>query len=194
MKKIIVGVTGASGSILAHRFIETLLSDGHEVHLVVTQNGEAVCAYELEQSMDQLILGYQSLEGQIFIYSNHDLFARISSGSFRTDAMVVIPCSMGTLSKVAQGTSDTLITRAADVMLKENRRLILITRESPLSSIHLENMLKLSHMGVTIMPPLPSFYNKPKTLEDSIDNSVGRILDSLGIENSYHKVWREGHE
>lgn len=193
MKKIIVAITGASGSILAHRFIETLLSLGHEVHLVVSQTGEAVCAYELELSMNQIVSGYQASSGHIFVHNNTDLFAPISSGSFKTDAMVIIPCSMGTVSKVAQGGSDSLITRAADVMLKENRRLILIPRESPLSSIHLRNMLRLSNMGVTIMPPMPSFYNKPKTLEDSINDIIGRILDSLEIENPYSKVWGVTH-
>jgi len=194
MKKIIVGITGASGSILAHRFIENLLTLGHEVHLVVSSNGEAVLAYELEQGMDQLLLGYQALPGQLYHYTNQDLFAPIASGSFRTDAMVIIPCSMGTLSRIAQGTSDTLMTRATDVMLKEGRRLILVPRESPLSSIHLRNMLRLSHMGVTIMPPMPSFYNKPKTLEDSINHSVGRLLDALDIENPLHREWGENHD
>ncbi len=191
MKKIIVGITGASGSIFAHRLIEALLTLGHEVHLVITQNGRRVCSYELDQDMDEVIRGYSALSDHLIVYENTDLFAKISSGSFKTDAMVIIPCSMGTLSKVAQGTSDTLLTRAADVMVKEKRQLILCVRESPLSSIHLLNMLKLSRMGVTIMPPMPSFYNKPKTLEESIENSVGRVLESLDIENPYHKVWGE---
>jgi len=194
MKKIIVGITGASGSIFAHRFIEILLQSGHEVHLVATPNGEKVCAFELEKPFENLLSGYRQLKGALTHYDNEDLFSQIASGSFKTDAMVIIPCSMGTLAKVAHGISDSLITRAADVMIKENRRLVLMTRESPLSSIHLENMLKLSRLGVTIMPPVPSFYNKPKTLEESIDLSVGRLLETLGLDNDYHKVWGEKSE
>jgi 4-hydroxy-3-polyprenylbenzoate decarboxylase len=194
MKKIIVGITGASGSILAHRFIEALLFLNNEVHLVITPNGEKVCEYELEQSFEEMLEFYKKLGGKIYYYQNDDLFARISSGSYKTDAMVIIPCSMGTLGKVANGISDTLLTRTADVMIKEDRRLILITRESPLSSIHLENMLKLSRIGVTIMPPVPSFYNKPKNLEESISLTVGRILQNIDIENPYHKVWGESNE
>jgi 4-hydroxy-3-polyprenylbenzoate decarboxylase len=191
MKKIIVGVTGASGSVFAHRLVESLLELGHEVHLLATPNGQRVCAYELEKNFEELSQKYRSLSDKLYIYNNEDLFSRISSGSYKTDAMVIVPCSMGTLAKIAQGISSTLITRAADVMIKEHRKLILITRESPLSSIHLKNMLELSNLGVVIMPPVPAFYHKPKTLEESIDLTVGRILESLDIENPYHKVWED---
>ena len=194
MKKIIVGITGASGSIFAHRFITSLLSLGHEVNLVVTPSGKSVCLYELEKNYEEMIDEYQTLKGQFDAYSNDDFFSKIASGSYKADAMVIIPCSMGTVSKVANGISDNLLTRAADVMIKEQRRLMLITRESPLSSIHLENMLKLSRIGVTIMPPVPAFYNKPKTLDDSINLSVGRMLESLDIENPFHKIWGESNE
>jgi 4-hydroxy-3-polyprenylbenzoate decarboxylase len=191
MKKIIVGVTGASGSVFAHRLVESLLDLGHEVHLLATPNGQRVYAYELEKSFDELSQKNRSLSDKLYIYNNEDLFSRISSGSYKTDAMVIVPCSMGTLAKIAQGISSTLITRAADVMIKEHRKLILITRESPLSSIHLKNMLELSNLGVVIMPPVPAFYHKPKTLEESIDLTVGRILESLDIKNPYHKVWED---
>jgi len=189
MKKIIIGITGASGSIYPHRLIETLLMLDHEVHLVATNHGESVSAFELEKPFQMLVEEYKASNEKFFYYSNDDLFSRLASGSFKTDAMVIIPCSMCTLGKVACGISDSLITRAADVMIKENRCLIVAPRESPFSSIHLENMLKLSRLGVTIMPMLPSFYNKPKTLEEIINLSIGRILESLDIENPYHKVW-----
>ncbi|MBF4691900.1 UbiX family flavin prenyltransferase [Fusibacter ferrireducens] len=201
MKKIIVGITGASGSIFAHRIIESLLSLGHEVHLVVSSNGEKVCAYELNQSFETLINHYKSLtanestgHSKCFVYDNADLFSQIASGSYKTDAMVVVPCSMGTLSKISQGLSESLLTRAADVMIKEQRKLVLVTRESPLSPIHLENMLKLSRLGVVIMPPVPAFYNKPQTLAESVDMSVGRILELLNVENPHHKIWRNENE
>lgn len=201
MKKIIVGITGASGSIFAHRIIESLLSLGHEVHLVATSNGEKVCAYELDQSFKTLIKHYQSLSkneiaqnARLFVYDNADLFSQIASGSYKTDAMVVVPCSMGTLAKISQGLSESLLTRAADVMIKEQRKLVLVTRESPLSPIHLENMLKLSRLGVMIMPPVPAFYNKPQTLAESVGMSVGRILEILNVENPHHKIWRNENE
>lgn len=191
MKKIIIGITGASGSIFAYRLIEILLQLGYEVHLVATSNGERVCEYELEKSFEKIISSYSKFEGKLFRYANDNLFAKIASGSFKVDAMIVVPCSMGTLAKIAHGISDNLLTRVADVMLKEHRPLVLISRESPLSSIHLENMLKLSRLGVIIMPPVPILYNKPKTLEESIDLIVGRILVTLNIDNPYHKIWGE---
>lgn len=189
MKKIIIGITGASGSIQTHRLIETLLMLDHEVHLVATAHGEKVCAFELEKPFQTLVEEYQALNKKFFFYSNDDLFAPIASGSFKTDGMVILPCSMGTLAKVACGISDSLLTRAADVAIKENRRLILAPRESPFSTIHLGNMLKLSRLGVIIMPMLPAFYLKPKTLEESINNGIGRLLESLGIQNPYYKTW-----
>lgn len=189
MKKIIIGITGASGSIYAHRLIEALLSLDHEVRLVATKHGEGVSDFELGMPFSEIVSQYQSISKNFFYYSNDDLFSRIASGSYKTDAMVILPCSMGTLAKVACGISDSLITRAADVIIKENRRMIIVPRESPLSSIHLENMLKLSRLGVTIMPMLPAFYHNPQNIDEIINQGVGRILDSLGIENTYHKVW-----
>ncbi len=191
MKKIIVGVTGASGSVFAHKLIEALLELGHEVHLVYTDNGQKVTEFELDNSLTSLLEHYGQINREnLYLYENGDLFSRIASGSYGVDAMVIVPCSMGTLAKVAHGISEHLITRAADVMIKENRKLVMVTRESPLSSIHLENMLKLSKIGVVIMPPVPAFYNKPSTLEESILLSVGRILELLGIDNPHHRVWR----
>jgi 4-hydroxy-3-polyprenylbenzoate decarboxylase len=194
MKKIIVGITGASGSILAHTLIGTLLGLGHEVHLLATGNGEKVLKFELGSSFAELCEGYRQISPDLHVYSNDNLFADISSGSFRTDAMVIVPCSMGTLAKVAAGLSDNLVARCADVMIKEHRQLVLVTRESPLSAIHLENMLKLARLGVTVMPPVIPFYHKPVTLDESIGLTAGRILDTLGIENPFHKAWREPDE
>ncbi|MHB1454892.1 MAG: UbiX family flavin prenyltransferase [Saccharofermentanales bacterium] len=194
MKKIIVGITGASGSVLAHRLVETLLGLGHEVHLLSTANGAEVCRFELGRSFEDLCDSYRLLGPDLHVYSNDNLFAGISSGSFKTDAMVVIPCSMGTLAKVAAGISDNLIARCADVMIKEHRQLVLVTRESPLSAIHLENMLKLARLGVTIMPPATPFYHKPETLDESVDLTIGRILETIGIGNPYHKVWGDPNE
>jgi 4-hydroxy-3-polyprenylbenzoate decarboxylase len=119
------------------------------------------------------------------------MFSPIASGSFKTDGMVIVPCSMGTLSKISYGTSDNLLTRAADVMIKEKRKLILIPRESPLSSIHLKNMLFLSDLNVTIIPPMPAFYLKPKTIEDIINNTVGRILGTLNVDSDLYHEWGE---
>ena len=190
MKKLIIGVTGASGSVLAYRLCKVLLELQHEVHLVATINGQRVWDYELEESFASFCAGYQQDSGRLVVHANDNLFAAISSGSFKADAMVILPCSMGTLAKVAIGLADSLLTRAADVVLKEHRSLLLVPRETPLSAIHLENMLKLSRLGVMIMPPIPAFYHKPQTLEESIDLTIGRILESLEIENPYHRSWR----
>ena len=122
------------------------------------------------------------------------MFANIASGSYKVDAMIVIPCSMGSLGKIANGISDNLMLRSADVAVKEKTPLILITRETPLSSIHLENMLKLSKLGAVIMPPVPSYYNKSKSLGESDDIFIGRVLNFLKIENSFHKVWDRNNE
>lgn len=193
MKKIIVGVTGASGSVYADRLIRALLFSGHEVHLVATVHGESVCAFELDKAFQELVQGYRLLSGNFHLHLNTNLFSQIASGSAVMDAMVVVPCSMGTLSKIRYGTSDSLLTRAADVMIKENRRLVIVPRETPLSPIHLENMLSLSRLGVVILPVIPAFYLKPQTLDEMIGHSVDRILQTIGVENPNRRVW-EGIE
>lgn len=192
MKRIVVGITGASGSILAKGVIETLLKSGHEVHLVVSPQGEKVLAYELECSFSNYIADLKALSPKFCHYDSQNLFAAISSGSFHTDGMIVVPCSMGTLGKIAGGTSDNLLCRAADVTLKEQRPLVLVARETPLSSLHLENMLKLSRNGAIILPPVPAYYNRPKDLETLIEHTVGRILKSAKIENPLYAVWHGG--
>lgn len=197
MKRIIIGLTGASGSILAYTAIKKLLENGHEVHLVASGLGERVMAYELEQPYSEILSEFMTYSKFVH-HDNDNLFARIASGSYPVDAMCIIPCSMGTLGKISGGTSDNLICRAADVMLKERRPLILVTRETPLSGIHLENMVKLSRYGATIMPPVPAFYNRPKTLEDVIAHTVARILSTIGVTLDEHISWNgledNGHE
>ena len=192
MKKIVIGMTGASGSALAYRLIQTLLELGHEVHFVSTEMGKKVMGFELEKPFERCLESFKNSSQNFYFYENNQLFARIASGSFLTDAMVVLPCSMGTLAKISTGISDSLLCRAADVCLKEQRQLILVPRETPLSSIHLENMLRLSRMGVFIMPPVPAFYQKPKTLADVVDLTVGRLIATLKIDNPLHQIWQEG--
>ncbi len=194
MKKIIVGITGASGSTLAENLIKKLLSLGHHVELILTENGLSVVEYELEKKIEDLIEEFKEISDEITHYSNNDMFSNIASGSYKVDAVIIIPCSMGTLGKIANGISDNLLLRSVDVAVKEKTPLILIARETPLSGIHLENMLKISRLGGVIMPPVPSYYNKPKSLKESDDIFVGRILSFLNIKNSHHRTWGTENE
>jgi len=187
--RYIVGITGASGSIYGVRLIEELIKRGNEVYLVITKNGRKVLDYELQINLEQWIENIDKSEKKLELCDIDDMFSSIASGSFRTDGMIIAPCSMGTLSKIKCGTSDNLIIRAADVMIKEKRKLILIPRETPLSSIHLGNMLFLSNLDVVILPPMPAFYQKPKTIEDIINATVGRILTSLNVNNDLYDEW-----
>ena len=188
MKKIIVGITGASGSLLAKRLIESLIERNIEVHCVITSHGREVFEYELSESFNDFVKALQS--PLLNSYSNDSMFAPIASGSFDFDAMLIIPCSMGSLAKIAHGISDNLLARAADVALKEKRPLFIIPRETPLSTLHLRNMLILSELGVTIMPPMPAYYNHPSSLSEITDLTIGRILEKLGIQNEMHKIWK----
>ncbi len=194
MKRVVVGITGASGSVLAKCAIENLLDLGHEVHVIFSKQGEKVFPFELEMAIQPWIESLKSKQGRIILHDNENMFSRLASGSYSVDATVIIPCSVGTLSRVAQGSSDTLLTRVCDVAIKEQRKLVMVIRETPLSSIHLENMLKLSRTGVLIMPPVPPFYHKPKTLEESTLLSVGRIIRLLGIENKLHEEWCDPYD
>ncbi|MBU3143637.1 UbiX family flavin prenyltransferase [Clostridium sp. CF012] len=189
MRRYIVGITGASGSIYGVRLIEELIKEDNEIYLVITNNGKKVLEYELEINFDEWLQNIKKSSGRFNLCDIEDMFSCIASGSFKTDAMVIIPCSMGTLSKISNGTSDNLLIRAADVMIKEKRKLILIPRETPLSSIHLQNMLFLSNLNVLIIPPMPAFYEKPKTIEDIVNVTVGRILSSLNIDNKLNHPW-----
>jgi 4-hydroxy-3-polyprenylbenzoate decarboxylase len=181
--KIVVGITGASGSIYALRLIEVLRQAGHEVHVVVTDSGWQVLDYECGVSQEVLA------KRVTVLYDNDNVGAAIASGSFRADAMVVLPCSMKTAASIAHSMSDNLLTRAADVMLKEGRKLILVPRETPMHAIHLENLLKLAQLGVRIMPAAPGFYHRPETIEDLVDMLVGKICDQLGIDADLFARW-----
>jgi 4-hydroxy-3-polyprenylbenzoate decarboxylase len=173
--RLIVGVTGATGVILAVRLLEKLRDAGFERHLVLSKWAIRTLLHETSYSIDDV----QRLATQS--YQPNDQGAQISSGSFLSAGMAIVPCSMKTLAAIAHGHGDNLIHRTADVMLKERRKLVLVVRESPFNDIHLENMLKLSRMGVVICPPVPAFYHRPATLDDLIDHTVIRILDQFGI-------------
>jgi 4-hydroxy-3-polyprenylbenzoate decarboxylase len=182
-KRIIVGITGATGSIFGVRLLEVMRAAGIETHLVMSKWGARTMTHETSRSVEE-VNALASVS-----YNQNDQGAAISSGSFLTDGMVIAPCSMRTLAAIATGQGEHLVHRAADVALKERRKLLLVVRESPLNEIHLENMLKLARMGVTILPPMPGFYNHPQSIEEMVDHIVMRILDQLGIESELTKRW-----
>ena len=185
--RIVVGITGASGSIYGLRLIEVLRKAGHEVHVVVTSSGWQVLDYECGVSQADM---RQRVD---VLYDVENIGAAIASGSFQMDAMVVVPCSMKTVGSIAQGISDNLLTRAADVALKEGRPLILVPRETPMHAIHLENLLRLARTGARIMPACPGFYHRPQTLADIVDMMVGKICDILGVGHQLFDRW-QGNE
>lgn len=196
----VVGITGASGSCYGIRLIEVLLREGADVHVVVTDAGWRVLKEELgwdvtrRQTALEERFGSVEGSGRLTFHPNADIGASIASGSFRVDGMVIIPCSMGTLASIAHGISDDLMTRAADVMMKEGRQLIIVPRETPLHAIHLENMLTLARMGVKLVPAMPAFYYGPQSIEDLVDFLVGKVLDIMAIEHRLFKRWGgEGH-
>lgn len=196
MKSFIAAITGASGSVYGIRLVEELLKSGVLVHLCVSQQSFYIIKTETgidwtgsaESETEKKIKKYFASKNLKF-YSEQNLAASFSSGSFITEGMFVVPCSMKTLSGIANGYANNLIERAADVMLKEGRRLILAPREMPFNAIHLENMLSLARLGVTIAPPVPAFYHNPKDLNDIIDFVVGKILDSAGLKHDLFKRW-----
>lgn len=183
MKRVIVGITGATGTIYGVRLLERLRDAGVETHLVISRWGARTLLHETPYSREQV----EALATAV--YAPSDMGAAISSGSFQTAGMIIAPCSAKTLAAIAHGYGDNLIQRAADVVLKERRRLVLAVREAPLSEIHLENMLKLSRMGVVIMPPMPAFYNHPLSLDDVVDHTVARLLDHVGIDMPGAQRW-----
>jgi flavin prenyltransferase len=186
MKRLIVGMTGATGSVFGIRLLQALKDTDVETHLVCSKWAQRTIEHETSMTYDQV------KDLATTIYSPGDMGAAISSGSFFTEGMVIIPCSMRTLGSIAHGSGDHLVHRAADVILKERRRLVLVARETPLSEIHLENMLKLARMGVTILPPMPAFYNHPQNLNDMVDHIVARVLDQFGIPADFARRW-DGH-
>jgi 4-hydroxy-3-polyprenylbenzoate decarboxylase len=181
--KLIVGITGATGTVLGVRTLQVLKDAGIESHLVLSKWGARTLLHETPYTVDYV----KSLAAHA--YSDADQGAPISSGSFVTDGMIIAPCSVRTLAAIAHGHGDNLVHRAADVVLKERRKLVLMVREAPLSDIHLENMLKLSRMGAVITPPVPAFYTNPQTLDDLINHMVMRALDSFGIHLDVGERW-----
>jgi 4-hydroxy-3-polyprenylbenzoate decarboxylase len=174
--RLVVGISGATGVIYGVRILERLREAGVETHLVISRWGVRTLLHETQWTKAQVeALAHRT-------YAPGDMGAAISSGSFRTDGMIIAPCSAKTVGAIAVGVGDNLVHRAADVMLKERRRLVLVVREAPLSEIHLENMLRLARMGAVILPPVPAFYTHPKTLDDVVEQTVTRALDQFGIE------------
>ncbi|MGI5838790.1 MAG: UbiX family flavin prenyltransferase [bacterium] len=181
--RLIVAITGATGAIYGIRLLETLRAASIETHLLISRWGKVTIETESGRRLEEVI-------GQsTFYHAEDNLGAVIASGSFRCAGMIIAPCSMKTLAGIAGGYADNLILRAADVTLKENRKLVLLARETPLSPLHLENMLKLSRLGVIITPPMPAFYSRPKTLDDIVGQTVGRVLDIFGIQYEGLKRW-----
>lgn len=184
--KYVVAITGASGVIYGVRLVEELIQRKFEVHLVVSEPALLVMKHELEWGIDfssTTDLRPYFSEGNLYLYNNDNIAARIASGSFICRGMIIIPCSMSTVASVANGMSNNLIERTADVMLKEKRSLVVVPRETPLSAIHLTNMLKLSEAGGVVLPAMPAFYHKPLNIDDMVSFVVGKVLDSIGVPN-----------
>ena len=181
--RVVVGITGATGAVYAQRLLERLRASGAETHLVISPAGVLNAHHEL--GLDRRAL--EALADRA--YNPADIGAAIASGSFHTDAMIVAPCSMRTLAAIAHGLSDNLLTRAADVVLKERRRLVLMVRETPFNLAHLRNMTLVTEMGGVIFPPLPAFYHRPATIAEMVDETVERVLGLIGIEGAAPKAW-----
>ena len=181
---LIVGISGASGAIYGVRLLETLHANKIPAHLIVTKSAALTLKEEVDRSIDQVRALAETT------YQNTDIGAVISSGSFRTRGMVIVPCSIRTLSDVAYGITDSLLSRAADVTLKERRRLVLVVREAPLHAGHLRSMLAATENGAIIVPPVPAFYHRPKTIDDIVNQTVGRCLDLFDIDVGLVKRWR----
>nr|WP_319487682.1 flavin prenyltransferase UbiX [uncultured Caproiciproducens sp.] len=194
MKKIIVGITGASGSAYFLRVMEVLSRQELEIHLIASEHGRKVLAYETGVNLEDQTQLWNKNRADIILEDNENLFSPVASGSYRCDAMVILPCSMSTVAEIAGGITKTLLTRAADVMIKEKRRLVLVPRETPLSTVHLKRMLELSQLGVTILPAMPGFYGHPETVDEIISFVAGKVLDSLEIENDCYRRWEGTHE
>lgn len=198
MGVFVVGITGASGVVYGKRVLQGLLSGSHHVKLIVSPAGERVLDIELGLRFKGSRAARQTqwaevLEGseeRLELLPHRDFSASIASGSYHFDGMAVVPCSMGTLARIAGGLSTNLLERAADVALKERRRLVLVPREAPLSTIHLRNMLTLAEAGAEIVPAMPAFYHQPRGVDDLVDSVAGRVLDRLGVENDFFRKWQ----
>lgn len=204
MKRYILAITGASGPVIGLRMLERLVRD-FEVHLILSEPAISIIKEEvgvdLSEKPEERLKNWlnrknsagdagSSLDG-LFVHNERNLWAPVSSGSFQVDAMFVVPCTMKTLSAIANGYADSLIERAADVAIKEGRPLILSPRETPLSAIHLENMLKLARLGVRIVPPVAGFYSKPESIDDMVDFMAGKVLDQMRIDHDLYKRWQQ---
>ncbi|MCX9157436.1 UbiX family flavin prenyltransferase [Niveibacterium sp. 24ML] len=196
-RRVALAFTGASGMPYGIRLLECLLAAGIRVELLYSQVAQVVARQEMDLALPARPAEVQALfaerfgaaEGQLSVYGREEWFAPLASGSNPPDAMVICPCTMGTLAAIAAGLSSSLIERAADVCLKERRTLVMVPRETPFSTLHLENMLKLSRMGVVILPPSPGFYTHPQTVQDMVDFVVARILDQLGVAHQLMARW-----
>jgi flavin prenyltransferase len=194
--RILIGVTGASGAIYAERLIEILLPIVPRIYLVTTEAGEQVVQHELRPKAESFSLA-RAVKGELLpeeknvirLLKRDDFFAAVASGSSAPTSVVVLPCSMGTLARITHGISSNLLDRAADVVLKQKKQLIMVPRETPLNTIHLRNMLSLAEMGAQIIPPVPAFYQQPKSIADMVDFVVGKVLEALEIDHSLYKKW-----
>ena len=183
--KLVIGITGSTGVIYGVRLLQVLKEKNIQTHLIFTEWAKKCLAMETDFTPDEV----KSLATTASDETN--MAASISSGTHKIDGMIIIPCTMKTLSSIAVGYDETLIARAAGVTLKESRKLVLVTRETPLTAINLENMLKLARLGVVILPPIPGFYTKPKTIDEIVNHTVGKCLDQFNIEHDLYKRWGE---
>lgn len=182
--RLVVGITGSTGSTYGIKMLESLKRLKIETHLIISEWAKKCIVLETKYDL-------KYVKSLVDSYSDDsNMASSISSGTHKTDGMIVIPCSMKTLSAIANGYDETLVARAAGVTIKESRKLVLVVRETPFSSIHLENMLKLARIGVIILPPIPGFYNKPKTIDDLVNHTVGKCLDQFNIEHKLFKRWK----
>lgn len=186
MTRLVVGITGASGTIYGVRLLEVLRDLGLETHLVMTEAARQVVELETGYGVDEI----EALAD--YSYANTEIGAPIASGSFRTGGMVVAPCSIKSLSAIAHSYNDSLLARAADVVLKERRKLVLVVRETPLHLGHLRLMAQATECGAVILPPMPAFYHQPKTIADLVDQTVGKVLDQFGMDHDLYRRWQGG--
>ena len=184
MRRLIIGMTGSTGAIFGVRMLEALKDSGIESHLIISKWAQRTLEHETRYTVEQ-VRGLATV-----VHSQGDMGASISSGSFKTEGMVVMPCSVRTLAGIANGCGEHLVHRAADVILKERRRLVLITREAPLNLAHLRNMVQVTEMGGVIFPPVPAFYSQAKSVDDLVNHTVGRVLDLFGVEHNRIKRWQ----
>ncbi len=197
-RNIVLAIPGASGSVYGLKLGKELIASGAELTILLSSAGVQVIRAETaldlsgkEADTRRVLEAYfRPKPGQLHYYAETDFFAPVASGSSAPDAMVICPCTMGTLGRVACGVSSSLLERCADVMLKERRPLVLVPRETPLSEIHLENMLKLARLGAAVVPAMPAIYHEPETIEDLVNFVVGKVMDALGVENRLYRRWQ----